>query len=62
MHDQYSGTLGAGIHDAVEYYFDALLDNNNTQKLFWLDRIEMTISELQYGVESAILLLDITGY
>lgn len=62
IHDHYSGTMGAGVYDSVEYYFDAVHDGNVTQQQFWLQRIEVTISELQYGVESAILLIDTSDY
>uniref|UniRef100_A0A914VRS2 Peptidase M28 domain-containing protein n=1 Tax=Plectus sambesii TaxID=2011161 RepID=A0A914VRS2_9BILA len=62
IHDHYSGTMGAGVYDSVEYYLAAVQNNDVTQQKFWLQRIEITISELQYGVESAILLMDIADY
>jgi hypothetical protein len=59
IHDQYSGVLCAGVYDSVEYYFKT---NDANQKNLWLKSIEVTLSELQYAVESAILLLDLTDY
>uniref|UniRef100_A0A914X0Q2 Peptidase M28 domain-containing protein n=1 Tax=Plectus sambesii TaxID=2011161 RepID=A0A914X0Q2_9BILA len=46
IHDHYSGTMGAGVYDSVEYYLAAVQNNDVTQQQFWLQRIEITISEL----------------
>uniref|UniRef100_A0A914V839 Uncharacterized protein n=1 Tax=Plectus sambesii TaxID=2011161 RepID=A0A914V839_9BILA len=59
IHDQYSGVLCAGVYDSAEYYFES---TNDIQRSAWLKSIQVTLSELQFAVESAILLLKVTDY
>uniref|UniRef100_A0A914WEP1 Transferrin receptor-like dimerisation domain-containing protein n=1 Tax=Plectus sambesii TaxID=2011161 RepID=A0A914WEP1_9BILA len=62
LHDKYSGTMCAGVLDSVGNYMDAKKANDANKADLWLERISITISELQYAIESAILVLDLNSY
>ena len=62
IHDPYTGKTFSGVRDSVEYYYKALKNGDKKDAAEWLKTIHMCLTEIQYSLESAIIVLNLDGF
>lgn len=62
IRNDYGNLLFGGILDPAVQWHNAFIMGNLKQANYWLKMMKIGLSKLHYGIESAILMLDMNGY
>ncbi|VDK79354.1 unnamed protein product [Onchocerca ochengi] len=62
IHNDYGNLLFGGILDPALQWYNSSITGNLNQANYWLKRIKIGFAKLHYGIESAILILNMNGY
>uniref|UniRef100_A0A8R1XT94 Peptidase M28 domain-containing protein n=1 Tax=Onchocerca volvulus TaxID=6282 RepID=A0A8R1XT94_ONCVO len=62
IHNDYGNLLFGGVLDPALQWYNASVTGNLNQANYWLKRIKIGFAKLHYGIESAILILNMNGY
>jgi len=60
--DLYAGSAFAGVMDTTTNFLKSTKAGNQTESAYWLKLVQQTLSDVQYSIESAILILSLDGF
>lgn len=62
IHNDYGNLLFGGVLDPAMQWHNASIMGDLNRANYWLKIMKIGLAKLHYGVESAILMLDMEGY